>query len=137
MDKKEYSAALRIFTAEAHTDFISEALHVRPSAVYLKGTSLGGRSSKGPNRNESLWIYDSPLACSESLEKHILAVIKPLTEASGMDQIRNRIAALEIFCMFTSENGQGTVSLAPTLVSQLGALGIGFVLDTYLSERPD
>ena len=49
----------------------------------------------------------------------------------ALDAIRSRIASIDMFCKFSSENGQGSAELDATLLRRLADQGIDLIIDLY------
>jgi hypothetical protein len=81
-----------------------------------------------------MWSLNSGLDEDCPLEDHIRRFVSFASDRR--DAIANLRADcdLDIFCSFTSYNGQGSIALDHATMSDLGALGIDVILYLYLSD---
>ena len=132
VNEKTTNASLRILTRETDLEFLSQALGVAASRQHLKGER---RSKRNPNSSvyeESLWIYNSPLPDSSELHEHIDCILTLLeSNRIVLDEIRARIIVIDIFCMFSSENGQGSADLNAGLIKRLADQSLDLIIDLY------
>lgn len=138
MSIKTTGASLRISTEELSLDFISSALQISPSAQYLKGEHRSKLNPKSSIFEESLWIYHSSLPKTAELHEHIEALLDLLESRRVMlESIRSRVTLMDIFCMFSSENGQGSMELDPLLLRRLVSQKISLILDLYPPSKSE
>jgi hypothetical protein len=132
MDVISTSASLRMFTDEMGLDFISIALGVQPTRQHLKGERRSVRNPQSSLFEQSVWIHDSGLPDSSELHEHVDCILKLLeSECLGMARIRARISQIDIFCMFSSEHGQGSAELNAGLLRRLADQNVTLLLDLY------
>jgi hypothetical protein len=132
MDDKTTSASLRAFTDETDLKFISEALGVAPTKQGIKGELRRKRNLKSSVFEKSVWIYDSGLPDTCELHKQIESLLKVVElNRVPLAGIRHRIDTFDIFCMFSSEHGQGSVELNAELLRRLGELNLDVIIDLY------
>ena len=113
-------ASLRFFTNETNVNFISEALNVTATSQHLKGELCSKRNPKSSVFKYSVWIYESSLSDSSELHEHLNELLKFLeVKQADIQAIRNRLTSMDIFCMFSSENGQGSAELEAALLKRL------------------
>jgi hypothetical protein len=130
-------ASLRISTKEANSDFISSALQVFPSVQHSKGERRSKRNPKSSIFEESIWIYRSSLPNSTELHEHIENILDLLeSKQEVLNSIRSRVTEMDIFCMFGSEDGQGSMELATSLLHRLAKQNINLILDLYPPSAP-
>jgi len=123
---------VRILTEENDIDFIFDSLNVRPTAVHLKGELRSERNPQSSKFEQSLWIYDSSLPDSSTLSEHITHIVNLLELKQGaLDKIRARITTMDIFCMFSSEHGQGSAELDADILRRLADLRLNLIIDLY------
>ena len=90
-----FCATLRIFGNEVPFEEISERLGVQPTSVHRKGERRGPRSPPYP---EDAWLFESSLAETEPLQRHIEAiwqVVRPHVEYLKALKHRNKV---DVFC---------------------------------------
>jgi hypothetical protein len=132
MIEKSAAASLRVCTDEMQLDFISLALGVVPSAQHLKGDLRSKRNPESSVFEKSLWIYESPLSDSCELSEHIDAILTLLElRQEALNAIRTRITEMDIFSMFSSENGQGSMELGAALLQRLANQHLDLIVDLY------
>lgn len=129
---KTTHATLRLYTDESSLDFISDAFEAKPTRAHLKGEPQNRRNPEGIKRKESAWLYASPLPDDSELEDHISHLLGLLEkEPRTLESIRDRITSMDIFCMYSSENGQGSAVLDAKLIQRLAKQNIDVVFDLY------
>lgn len=124
-------ASLRCFTTEPTASFVGLALECAPTSEHAVGEPLSATSPTGARRTESLWILESPLASSVSLDVHLeylLAIID--RRAVAFDAVRRRLEHADVFCFVESES-QGGLVIVPELLARLGARRLALTLDLY------
>jgi hypothetical protein len=132
MGDKTTGASLRVFTDETVLKFISDALGVEPTKQRIKGELRSKRNPKSSVFEKCAWLYDSGLPDSCELHEHLDSLLKVLeSNRVPLASIRHRIAAMDIFCMFSSEHGQGSAVLDADLLRRLGELDVDVAIDLY------
>jgi hypothetical protein len=125
-------ATLRVFTPESSLDFVSAALGVLPAQVHLKGEPRSKRNPQSTVYEESVWLYDSELPDCSELHEHIDALLTLLERnADRVANIRQRITSMDIFCMYSSDHGQGSAILQAELIRRLAKHDIDLIMDLY------
>ena len=126
------AASLRISTDESALDFVTETLGVAPIRQHILGERRSPRNPQSSTFEQSIWIYESPLPDSAELHEHIESILT-LLEARmlAMDKIRGRISGIDVFCKFSSENGQGSAELKADLLRRLADQRIDLLIDLY------
>lgn len=107
-----------------------------PSDRFDKGDVVRSRGVHTARvRGHTMWTLNSGLGEDRSLEDHIRWFISFASDRrDAIARLRND-CEFDIFCSFTSFNGQGSIALDHATMSELGALGIDVVFDLYLSDR--
>lgn len=132
MGEKTASAAVRIWTDEPSPEFIVKALGIAPSRQFLKGERMSSRNPDSAVFERSLCIYESVLSDSHELHQHIRNVLDLLGSKLGaLGPVRNQITRIDLFCMFSSESGQGSAELDSNLLSRIAGLGMDLIVDLY------
>lgn len=128
-------ASIRFFTLEPRVDFISSALSVLPHRTHLIGEPVSSRNPTGPKRPDSVWIYESGLPDSASLDEHLGALCSVLSRgAEQLEAIKGRLDSYDIFCFLSSDTGQGGCCISPHHLKFLGDAGFEVIFDLYLSS---
>jgi hypothetical protein len=132
--EKSSQLALRVFSKVLSCQEISKALDWQPSEEFEKGELFGGRTNKRP-REESLWRYDFPsdekVLFTEQLQ---ILVNEILTKKECFYKIQGK-CEVDIFCGYTTYNGQGGFTLESKLMGELSALGIDLSIDFYSLDK--
>jgi hypothetical protein len=138
MSEKSSSATLRITTDNSDVDFISKALNVTASREHRKGDRLSKNNPLSSVFEQSLWLYDSPFPDNLDLEVHIDAILQLLEcRQEQLELIRTRITAVDIVCMFSAIDGQGSAALTHPLLERLASQRLNLMLDLYPPSRSD
>lgn len=133
MSKGKFSSvSLRVASKVKSCTEISDTLGLTPSKVFEIGDSLRIKSSPEKIREESLWLLDLNLNETLPLEDHLNEIVALLNEK--MDGIRHikMDSDVDLFCCYSSDNGQGGFVLNGVLLNNLGTLGIDVVFDLYM-----
>ena len=103
-----------------------------PTKQRIKGELRRKRNPKSNVFEKSVWLYDSSLPDSSALHEHLECLLKVIeSNRVPLAGIRHRIAAMDIFCMFSSQHGQGSAVLDAELLRRLGELDIDVIIDLY------
>lgn len=129
---KSATASLRLYTHEKSISFISEALGCQPTAFRLADQPVYHRNPEGPKFTDSLWRFSSSLPDTEPLDEHVGYLCEFLRERmAALNAIGSRLCAKDIFCMFSSENGQGACAVSSDHMGVLAACGMELIIDLY------
>jgi hypothetical protein len=105
---------------------------VAPTRQHLKGEPRSKRNPASSVFEESVWLYQSPLPDTSDLHAHLEHLVNLLeSRVQEMGGIRDRLRSVDIFCMFSSENGQGSAELSSGLIRRLGECGVDLIIDLY------
>lgn len=132
---KESKVTLRI-SSSAHSlleliDIIGE----NPSRGYEKGDLVSSKSATPRYREESLWFLDSGLSKDFTIDEHLLKVTEFIE--SNCDKLKSLISKgcdIDVYCCFTSFNGQGGFVLTSDIIKKFSVLPIDMVFDLYLID---
>lgn len=132
MSEISTAASLRISTDESALEFVTEALGVASTRQHIVGERRSPRNPQSSTFEQSIWIYESTLPDSAELHEHIESILTLLeAKALAMDNVRGRISGIDIFCKFSSENGQGAAELKVELLRRLADQRIDLLIDLY------
>jgi len=97
-----------------------------------KGFSIGDDYSKGKcKRKFTLWSLESSKSSSDSLESHLENILNYL-DAKKLDiPILEGDYEADIFCMLSSDNGQGGATLSASMMEKISSYNLKLVLDVY------
>ncbi len=129
-DDKRSRAVLRVRSAELTAEAIGAALGLRPTASLQAGVPLGRRAGS-PLRGDHVFILDSGLSEREPLERHISELLSLIEPVQGRLSMLRGAAEADLFCFFSSENGQGGFVLPPEVMGRLSSLGLELIVDLY------
>lgn len=77
-------------------------------------------------------MLESTLPETSSLEEQIASVTKFLEQSrDGLSSIQDRVLGVDMFCLFSTNDGQGSIELSASLLRRLGNLGVDLVIDVY------
>lgn len=128
------SACIRISSLEVDPTFISTALGLAPTRQHLRGEL---RSPRNPNSSifeQSVWVLESALPDNADLADHISSLVSVLeSRKHQLNEIARRTTGIDLFCMFSSENGQGSTQFTPVLLGRVAALNVDLTIDLYPS----
>ena len=111
---------------------ISSCLELEATLSGVKGELV--RSGSPAVRRTSVWILRCPLEKSAPMEEHLKWLLNLLEPKAGIIKgIADRFC-VDLFCGFSSENGQGGFSLDARLLQRIASFGIAFSLDLYPPE---
>ena len=134
MREKSASASLRISSPNDLT-FVGVELQCKPTRERKKGSLKSPSHPDGTRYSENLWITESQLSEDVELESHIDAILKILErDMDATRRVVDFVESVDIFCMFSSENGQGSTTLGPGLLQRLASQGIHLTIDLYPPE---
>ena len=128
-DAKWSRATFRVWSDALSPEMIAGALGLKPTELHRKGEAVSKRTTAV--RKEHCIRIESSLPTSDPLQRHLEALcdlIEPVAQklAAIADQCE-----YDIFCGFSSGNGQGGFTLSPELLNRLAALKIELVVDLY------
>lgn len=124
------SASLRIMGASLDMDAISNELQCSPTETRKAGDVQKYRRIQPID----IWILSSPLDRCESVESHVMWVVREMLPRR--DSLRELIksATVDVFCGYTS-TGEGGISLSARTLALLSVLGINLEISIItLSE---
>jgi hypothetical protein len=137
MDGKEARAALRIMTTARRVDDISRLMNATPTKSFDVGDVIGSCGAmNGKLRRHTLWSLSADLPATSTLEDQIDWLLNFLDAHLRELEILRPDCSLDLFCFYSSENGQGSIELSSATMKRLGNLGVDLIVDLYLSE-PD
>ena len=129
---KSSTAALRLFTREPDTSFIRDALGTEATHITVAGTPVSSRNPSGPKHEETIWILESGKSDECELSEHIAQICELIgSRSERLLSIRPRLIEADVFCMYSSEDGQGMCSIQSKHMKVLGAHEVDIVIDLY------
>lgn len=121
----ESKATLRVSSDVLSLSELSNVL-----GTHGKGFSKGDCFLKGKRqRNHTQWSLTSNKSEQKPLEIQILGLLDFLS-GKDLSEIQSDIE-VDLFCMLSSDNGQGSFSFSPELSARIGALGLSITFDFY------
>jgi Domain of unknown function (DUF4279) len=128
-NEKWSSASLRIAGDTLRPDKITVALGIEPTRSGLKGERVSSRNEA--LRRTSFWLKTSPLPDERPLQEHLEWVLNLFEPKHQVLSLISKEHSCDLFCGFSSENGQGGACLGTDLLARLAGLGVSLVLDLY------
>lgn len=135
MDGKWSTAAIRIYSKELDIQQISDILNINPNSYKEKGAYVNDKLKIGAIREEYLWVLESGLETTESLETHIVKLLEIIETNVNQFKLLSKNCFIELFCGFGSENGQGSLVLDSSILKRLTAIPIDIILDLYPPDK--
>lgn len=136
-NEKWSRASLRITSQSKSAAEITKLLRTEPSEAYEKGASLSRTNPQSPARQESLWVLESGLHESQPLEAHITKLLSFIERNLSVLKDLLLDCEIDLFCGFSSSNGQGGFVLTSDLLKRITVLPIDIVLDLYPPEKDE
>lgn len=128
--EKWAKASLRVFSDAVSIEDISALLGVAASHSYRKGQPVSSRNEK-VLRHESVWLLDSPLADSKDLTSHLEWLLDFIEPRLHVIRSLQTACHVDLFCLFASETGQGSVTLNSSLIGRLAKSGLDLLIDLF------
>ncbi len=128
-DRKWSRVGLRIVSDKLEPANISKQLSLKPTRTHLKG-SLRSAHHKAVWPS-SLWLLNSPLSDQNDMADHIKYFVGLLEPRVYALEALTANCEIDLFCGFSSGNGQGGFVIDPHTLSRLAALKIPVVFDLY------
>jgi hypothetical protein len=127
----EIKAALRIFSKEITFADLKKALG-EPTCGYAAGDkySLGKKQ-----REKNYWSLETSPTKNSTLESHINEILNFMDEKAKEIAAMRSKSDIDIFCMLSSDNGQGTTKFSSSLIKALLAHNIEVILDLYMEPE--
>jgi hypothetical protein len=129
------TASLRIFSTVLSSKEITEILSCPPTKEAEKGELMSPRNPKSQIREDSIWILDSGLADTESLENHINKLAVFIREKKNELILLKTKCSLDIFCGLSIIGTQGSFSLSSNIIKSLSDFPIDVVFDLYTEQN--
>lgn len=130
-------ASFRIYSKTKNIEDICTKVNAKPTKYFSKGDFCIKGDPKSFVREENLWILDSGLSDQENIETHIKRFLALFNEnAEGIRELQGE-CDFDIFCAYSSENGQGGFTLEHETLKELTAYPIALSIDLYPPEKID
>lgn len=134
-NKKWSRASFRVFSNRLNSTAIASELQMEPFESYDVGDLILPKKADGPRRKEAFWSLSSSMETSDSLESHIAELVSFIeSNRAVIEQLRPH-CVIDLFCSFSSDNGQGGITLKSDLLTRLAVLRIDLIIDLYPPER--
>lgn len=105
-----------------------ERLLGRASSGHSKGDAFSRGSKK---RSQTVWILESSRSPRENMEEHINEILCFIDGKKPEFTYLGSTCSFNLFCMLSSENGQGGAVLSPQILSRVSDYNLELVLDVY------
>ena len=130
-DEKWSTAALRVFSERLTPEELVAALGIEADDSARMGEPIGRRPGSRSVRRTNAIFVRSGLAGATPLEDHLAALVGKLERVAPAVRALAGRASVDLFCGFSSGNGQGGFTLGPELLARLAALGLEVSFDLY------
>lgn len=128
-DIKWSKATLRIFSKTIDPSEIGKRLGLEATKTHAKGALRSPRhEAVWPT---SMWSLNSPLSDHSDMTDHLRYLLDLLEPKMQALEHLARDCKIDLFCGFSSGNGQGGFVLDPLTLSRLAALKIPITFDLY------
>jgi len=126
---KTVTVTLRIASRTLSCLDISRILDWQPTKQFNKGEIVYKRNP-ARLREEHLWIYDARLEKKTLFEEYLILLVELiLKKKDNFKKLRE--CSIDIFCGYTTYNGQGGFILKSKLMGELASLNIDFIIEFY------
>jgi hypothetical protein len=129
---KWFRASLGIWGEALRPDEITSQLDLKPTRIHIRGER---KSSRVPLLwKDSYWSLDCPINSESDPSDHLRWLLDVLEPKSAMVREISARFRVEIWCGFSSENGQGGFTMDANTLQRIANLGIPMTLDLYPPE---
>jgi hypothetical protein len=97
-----------------------------------RGFSVGDEYSKGKRRREfTLWARESSKLPSDDFEVHLEDILCFLDDKYSAIAKSFSDYEIDLFCMFSTDNGQGGAVLSAGTMKKISSFGLDLIFDVY------
>ena len=132
-DSKWARASLRVVSSTLAPKAIEQAFGVDSDSSYAAGDAV---SKRGGLRTFNGFFLESGLPTNRPLNEHLEALLSRISPFEVALRENPELHA-DIFCGFSSTNGQGGFTLATELLDRLADLGLPVTFDLYPPAERD
>jgi hypothetical protein len=125
----ESRCALRISSKTMSAEKIGHLVGVTPSKAYDASQPIS-RTNRNP-RGISVVLFESGVRADASLEEHIAKVLHDFQPRTGELRSLRKECNIDLFCMYSSESGQGTCTLSSMVLRELANFDVSLIIDLY------
>lgn len=125
----DFRATLRVFSKTYTLPEISKLL-----GEPVSGFSIGDAFSKGKRkRDHTFWSFDSSHIDSKSeFSAHLTEILNFCdSNKDGLLKLKDDDCTMNVFCFFSSDNGQGGATLPAGIMHRLSGLNLDLIFDVY------
>lgn len=123
----EFKVTLRVFSRELQLIEIEKKLGSPTKGFSIGDPFLHGRK----NREETYWSLESSRDPHDSFESHLSEVIDFISNKESDLRCLQNTCKVDLFCMLSSNNGQGSAALPVSIISRLAKYNLDVTLDVY------
>lgn len=129
----EIKATLRVSSKELTLNELKSALG-NPTS----GFSIRDEFSRSRKKREfSYWAWELKPEKRVSLESHISKILQKIdAHKESFSAIKNKVD-VDVFCMLSSDNGQGGAVFSSKLIKLMEPHGINVVFDLYMESEDE
>jgi hypothetical protein len=125
------TVSLRVHSRTRSVSEISNALETPPTSSVDKGARMSMRNPHSAVAEAYLWRLESGLDSTRPLEEHISHMVEFIERKSAALEMLGQDCEIDLFCGYSSENGQVGLVLEADLLKRLTVFPIDVVLDLY------
>jgi hypothetical protein len=134
-DRKWSRGSLRLFGETPQPEEIEATLGLKATCLYSNGQR---KSSEGEAVwRESLWSLQSPLGDDANIADHVEWLLDSIERKRDVVRALSRKYRIDLFCGFSSANGQGGFTLNSVTIARIAKLGAPLVVKLYLPGISD
>jgi len=125
----ETLARLRVFSDHLLPEEITERIGVQPESTVTKGAFHGGKTIRA---KRSEWQLGSGVSRTESLERHVSALLQKLEPAAARIRLLSESGCEVTFSCVVYASVAPAIFFEPTWISGIAQLGAALDVDLYM-----
>jgi hypothetical protein len=130
-DGKWAQGSVRISSDILSPDDISALIRLQPTRTRRKGEPFMPKRPRSAIVEINMWVLESGLGSEYSIPSHLDVCLRRLEERVAELSEITKVADIDVFLGFSSENGQGGVTLGREFLTRLWKLPVSLTLDLY------
>jgi hypothetical protein len=126
---KKSRCTLRISSRSMDVADIVRTVGMQPTKAYEQGDPISV-TTKRP-RDQALVLFEGNVPPEADLQEHVAAMVEVLKPRhANLSRLAGE-CSIDLFCMFASGSGQGSLEFSPALLKNLADLGLPIIIDLY------
>lgn len=130
-NKKWNKVSICIISQTTDPEKISAILDIKPTESHEKGTHVSMRNPGSPKRADHIWILESGLDESTTLEEQIYFFVNFIEDKHTQFMELSTSCRIELFCGISVDNGQGMFTIKSNTLKKISKIPIDIVMDIY------